>query len=227
MKPIALSVADARARFPLLEEVNWLLDMVGDRVTLYQGDVTRDEGDILGLVDFDDSADDEDGSAIIVDGNLTFTTAAGWGDRGDFSNDVLLVTGDLRAPGLELGRVGAVVVGGSAAIRHVYVHHGDDGGALHIAGDLEAEVIIATTYFVTTVGGELRVEHFIGDNTYACDVAKGRAIINAHGHANRFVSEVQTGGELDCQAVFERLCDGLEVFVNRGAPRTEPYKKTW
>lgn len=218
-----VDVDTLRETYPVLEQVDWLLDFV-ESGTLYKGNVTSgDEG----LMDLALEQGDE-GTLVIIDGDLTITANnAGWGDRAEFSNDGVLVTGNLTVNNLQLSEIGAVIVQGTMRAKNILVCYGDDGGSLDIGGDLIADVVIASTYFVVDVAGEVKVGHIIGDSTYATDFAKGKEIISLYDEANVFIDELSDDGEVEEWELYEKLTAGEEVFVNGGKPREGSYEKEW
>ena len=220
-----LSIDELLENYPRLREFgDGLIDMATVGV-LFRGDVLNAGS---GLLDIAPEQGDE-GTVIVIDGNLTCTAQnIGWGNREEFSNDVFLVTGDMTANNIELSEIGVVEVGGSLTAKNIFVSYGDDGGSMGILGDLKAEVVIATTYFVFDVVGKVDVKHIIG-GTYATDFAtqRGLEVIETYDEANIFVDELVDDGEVDEQELYERLVSGKPIFVNGGKPREGSYEKEW
>lgn len=218
------SVEALQEEFDALEEADGILDMVGS-ATVIRGDVVSAHDGLLALA----KEQGDEGTLLVIDGDLTCTAERlGWGDREEFSNDVLLVTGDMTVNNLELSEVGVVIVGGSLRAKNIFVSYGDNGGSLSVGKDLEAKVVIADTYFVVDVQGKVKVDHVIG-GTYATDFATNRKIpvLCPEEDANVFIDELTESGELDEHELFERLVKGQEVFVNQGKPRDGAYDKQW
>lgn len=187
-----------------------MMDMA-QSATLYKGDVTLTSSYLLDLVP--DIA--SQGNLIVIDGDLTCTAEeTHWHNRGDFSNDVLLVTGDLLVRNLALNEVGYVIVLGDLHAQNIHVSYGDNGGALEVHGDLGADAVIATTYFIISVGGELHVEHIFGDGTYASDFAPEEEVIDMYDAQERFVPEVIEDEDegAEGELIYERLKQNLPVF---------------
>jgi|GEM_PF-5873916 len=221
-----LSVEELVELYPVLEEfADGLIDMAEVGV-LFRGDVLNPHWGLLNIA----PEQGDEGTVIVIDGNLTCTEQdVGWGNRADFSNDVLLVTGDMKANNISLSEVGVVHIKGSLDAKNIHVSYGDNGGAMSIGGDLKAEVVIASTYFVFDVVGKIDVQHIIGDSTYASEFAtqRGLEVIELYDEASVFVEDLTDDGEVDERELYERLVKGETVFVNGGKPREGSYEKEW
>lgn len=216
---------ELREEFSALERADDFIDMI-ETATLIRGDVVSPHEGILALA----LEQGDQGTILVIDGNLTCTAQRlSWGDREEFSNDVLLVTGDMTVENLELSEIGVVIVAGSLRAKNILVSYGDNGGSLDIGKDLKAQVVIASTYFMVGVGGKVEVEHVIGDGTYASDFATSRKInvLTTEEDANVFVDELTSDGEVDQEELYDRLVQGQPVFVNNGLPREGAYDKEW
>lgn len=220
-----LTTVDAMTTaYPELEEfADGLIDMV-ETATIYRGDVILDQEGLLSLA----LEQGEEGTLLVIDGNLICTSSqSSWGDREEFSNDVILVTGNVTLNALELDEVGVMIIKGDLSAKYLFVHHGDNGGCLSIEGNLNAEVVISTTYFVLGVDGAVNVTHVISDSTYASDFAQGMRIINTYEDANVFVEALQDDDEIEEYLIYERLVANEPIFVNDGKPRDGAYDKSW
>lgn len=215
------SMEDLCEAYPDLDEVDGI-DVV-DHSTIYRGDVVLDDEGLIGLA----LEQGEEGTLVVIDGDLTCTADhVHWGDRNEFSNNVILVTGNLTVNNLELDEVGALLVQGNMHAKNIFVSYGDNGGSLDVYGHLKAEVFISTTYFVVEIKEQIDVKYIIGDGTYATDFAEGLKVIDLEENANVFVDEV-IDEEVDANLVFERLVAGAPIFVNDGKPRDGAYDKAW
>lgn len=187
-----------------------MIDMA-QSATLHKGDVVFTGSYLLDLAN--DIA--SEGNIIVIDGDLTcIADETHWENRGDFSNDVILVTGDLFVRNLYLDEVGYVIVLGNVHAQNILVAYGDNGGALQIGKDLEADVVIATTYFMVGVEGDVHVEHIFGDSTYASDFVDEERVINMYDEQERLVEEVIEDEDegADGLLIYQRLKQNLPIF---------------
>lgn len=220
--PVQMSPEEAREEFEAFqsEPATTFLEMCGD-ATVYRGDVTSDVGSILDLA----LTRGEQGTPIIIDGDLTLTAdEMYWGRDDEFECNLLLVTGDLRVNHLFLDEVGDVTVQGELHAQTLVGVYGDNGGSLKVSGAAHIGLLIAMTYFVFGFEGELVAEHIIGDGTYAVDFTDDYISDEA---TNLFVPEVIEGGQVSAEELFEKRVAGEEVFVNEGAPKEGAYEQEW
>ena len=217
--PEKTTIEELRREFFVKQEdyIGPMFDMA-ETATVYRGDVTTDATSLLSLAD----EQGDQGSLIVIDGNLTCTAQSiGWGCRDDFSNDVFLVTGDLRVNNIELSEIGYVIVNGSIYAKNIMGSYGDDGGSLHAEKDIHAEVIISTTYFMLGASGDIHAKHIIGDGTYATDFADEDQVISTE-DVELFVDSVIEDDEANEELLYQHLIEGKPIFVNDGKPHNRP-----
>jgi len=220
----AISFEALAEEFPEVEERGDAFFEMAERAYVFRGDVTSDDSGILGIAD---ELGDE-GTVIVILGDYTCTAElVDWGDRAEFSNNVVFVMGDMTTNHLFLNDIGMLVVKGSLKAKSFFGAQGDNGGSLDVCGDLVADYVIGASYFIIGVEGEVRVKYQLGDSTYASDYADKKALISL-GDAALFVDELsQEYGEVDEWELHERLVAGRPIFVNDGKPREGVYEKEW
>lgn len=185
------------------------LAQMAEIATIYDGDVTWDGHSITSLA----AERGDQGTIMIVDGDLTFTNdSVGWDRDQDFENNVLVVTGKLKANGLFLHDIGAVEVMGDLEVKVLYGGYGDNGGTLNVGGKTTAGLIVAETYFVFGFEGGVDVDVIVGDSTYATDWTEDYIDTEDVEH---FVDEVVEGGEASGELVYERFLAGEPILTSQ------------
>ncbi len=145
-----ISAADAEERFAISDRINYpYLDFAEDQeIRLYEGDVT-----ISGNFETDPDVDWNPFNVIVV-GNLTVEGTINWHDYS--GGNFLFVTGNTHAQNVIASGCPNLYVGGNLTVDNVVMtSYGDDGGTLHVEGDLSAEILLNCYYFQTSVKGQV------------------------------------------------------------------------
>lgn len=215
--PTVLTLAEGTARFPQIEALELHPGLQADAVVVYEGDVDFDGGDLDELLPA--HLRDDGGVVLVVTGDLRLRGEGGWTELDDRDANALLVKGDLRVDVLELCGVIELVIDGHLRARHIYVHHGDDGGYLNVGKSLRAESMLATTYFNIEVGGSVEVTQLVVDSTYAGDFASGVPHIVTDDDEEPIWERLKAGETLEREAPALETSTVLDLAALTAKPR--------
>ncbi len=209
-EPIQMSWDEARAKYASLgnPQPQTFGSIVGSAV-VYLGSVTYDG---YGIKDLHPDHPDE-GSLIIVDGDLTFTNdTVSWNHGSEAECHVLLVTGNVTANGMNLSEVGSIDIEGNLTAKIIAGSYGDNGGSLSVVGHTKAEFIVATTYFMFSFKGGVIADYIIGDSTYATDWTDD--FMEIYENLERFDEDLIDGEALYVSDLVDRVVNGQPIFVD-------------